>query len=77
MVSSDLCLILSNLRAVQSGSQFVKKNLPNIHNEEVKYQDNHQSWFEGDNYHDIFQEQSKDDNHDHTHQLRFEEEVAF
>ena len=27
IVSSDLCLILSNLRAVQSVSQFVKKNL--------------------------------------------------
>ena len=35
IVSSDLCLIMFNLRAVQSGSQSVKKNLPNIRDEEV------------------------------------------
>ena len=30
IVSSDLCLILSNLRAVQSASQSIEKNLPNV-----------------------------------------------
>ena len=34
MVSSDLCLILSNQRAVQGVSQFIK-NLPNVQNEGV------------------------------------------
>ena len=32
-ISSDLGLILSNLRAVQSASQSVKKNLPNVQKE--------------------------------------------
>ena len=30
IVSSDLCHILSNLRAVKSASKSVKKNLPNV-----------------------------------------------
>ena len=33
IVSSDLCLILSNLKAVQSVSQSVDKNLPNAQKE--------------------------------------------
>ena len=33
IVSSDLCLILSNLRAVQSVFQSVKKNLSNVQND--------------------------------------------
>ena len=33
--SSDLCLILSNIRAVQSASQSVKKNLPKVLKEGV------------------------------------------
>ena len=33
-ISSDLGLILSNLRAVQSASQSVEKKLPNVQKEE-------------------------------------------
>ena len=33
IVSSDLCLILSKLRAVQSASQSIEKNLPNVQKE--------------------------------------------